>query len=177
MINKNIVVNRATLRDTDDIMNIVEEARESIGRLGIDQWQYGYPNREVMIRDIKAGVSFIVRVPDADNICVGTFAAIDSGDPAYDQIFEGSWLTSGSYIALHRFAVARKYWGTGVSDGIIEYLKSYCAERGIESIRIDTHRGNYPMIRMLERTGFSMCGVIYLKNGEHRVAYELPALR
>lgn len=58
MINENIVISKATRRDTDDIMVVIEEARESIGRLGIDQWQYGYPNREVVLKDIDAGVSF-----------------------------------------------------------------------------------------------------------------------
>lgn len=62
----------------------------------------------------------------------------------------------------------------GVSDTIIGYLKEYCAEHGIGSLRVDTHHGNYPMIRMLERAGFTRCGVVYLRNGEHRVAYELP---
>lgn len=172
-MNDNLVMSRATLLDTDDIMVVIEEARESIGRLGIDQWQYGYPNREVVLRDIEAGVSFTARERESGALC-GTFAAIDSGDPAYNEIFEGAWLTDGPYIALHRFCVARACRGKGVSDAIIEYLKKYCAEKGFASLRIDTHHGNYPMIRMLERTGFTRCGVVYLKNGEHRVAFELP---
>ncbi len=171
---ENIKISKATRRDTDDIMTVIEEARESIGRLGIDQWQYGYPNREVAIKDIDAGISYIVRDENAGGACAGTFAAFDAGDPVYDNIFEGAWLNNGSYIALHRFAVAKAYRGKGVSDGIIAFLKSYCAGRGIGSIRIDTHYGNYPMIRMLERNGFTRCGVVYLKTGEHRVAYELP---
>ena len=172
MINENIVISKATRRDTDDIMVVIEEARESIGRLGIDQRQYGYPNREVVLKDIDAGVSFIARDKDTGALC-GTFAAIGS-DPSYENIFEGAWLTDGSYIALHRFCVARAYRGMGVSDTIIGYLKEYCAEHGIGSLRVDTHHGNYPMIRMLERAGFTRCGVVYLRNGEHRVAYELP---
>lgn len=173
MTKDNVVIKKATLRDTDDIMVVIEEARESIGRLGIDQWQYGYPNREVVLRDIEAGISYVVRDRDSGALC-GTFVAIDSGDPTYDRIFEGAWLTEGPYIALHRFCVAKDARGKGVSDCIIEYLKKYCAGHGIASLRIDTHHGNYPMIRMLERTGFTRCGVVYLKNGEHRVAYELP---
>jgi RimJ/RimL family protein N-acetyltransferase len=40
------------------------------------------------------------------------------------------------------------------------------------SLRIDTHRGNVVMRRMLEKNGFRFCGVIYLENGDERVAYE-----
>lgn len=174
MENIDIKICKAVRRDTDEIMTVIEEARESIGRLGIDQWQYGYPNRDVALTDIDAGISFIARDLAAGGACAGTFAAFDAGDPAYEKIFDGSWLTDGTYIALHRFAVAKAYRGKGVSDAIIDFLKGYCTERGIGSIRIDTHHGNYPMIRMLERTGFTRCGVVYLKTGECRVAYELP---
>ena len=49
-------------------------------------------------------------------------------------------------------------------------------ERGMESIRIDTHAGNLPMQRALEKSGFSRCGTIYLKggaeDGDARIAFE-----
>ena len=49
----------------------------------------------------------------------------------------------------------------GVSDTIIGYLKEYCAEHGIGSLRVDTHHGNYPMIRMLERAGYDQIVLSY----------------
>jgi hypothetical protein len=39
-------------------------------------------------------------------------------------------------------------------------------------LRIATHEGNVVMRRMLEKHGFELCGVIYLENGDPRVAYE-----
>jgi RimJ/RimL family protein N-acetyltransferase len=39
-------------------------------------------------------------------------------------------------------------------------------------LRIDTHKGNTVMRKMLEKHGFSHCGTIFLHSGESRVAYE-----
>ena len=43
-----------------------------------------------------------------------------------------------------------------------------------ESIRIDTHRDNIPMQKMLNKNGFIYCGIIYLLDGKERFAFEKP---
>ena len=47
---------------------------------------------------------------------------------------------------------------------------------GCESVRVDTHEGNIPMRRLLEKHGYTACGVITLLSGseagQKRVAYE-----
>ena len=40
------------------------------------------------------------------------------------------------------------------------------------NIRIDTHKDNKIMQGLLARHGFSYCGIIYLKNGSPRLAYQ-----
>ena len=41
-----------------------------------------------------------------------------------------------------------------------------------DNIRIDTHKDNKIMQGLLERHGFSYCGIIYLLNGAPRLAYQ-----
>ena len=50
----------STKMDIDEIMCILSEARETIGRLGIDQWQYGYPSRDIIKEDIIQKRSYVV---------------------------------------------------------------------------------------------------------------------
>ena len=50
----------STKLDLDEIMCILGEARETIGRLGIDQWQYGYPSRAIIKEDMTLGRSYVV---------------------------------------------------------------------------------------------------------------------
>jgi GNAT superfamily N-acetyltransferase len=110
-------------------------------------------------------------------ICA-TFALIEGGEPTYDKIYDGTWLTgyspatSPDYFAIHRVAISVRLRGQGIATQIIDFAaqKARAAEK--RSLRIDTHRGNVVMRRMLEKHGFVHCGTIYLENGDERVAYE-----
>lgn len=165
-------IRRTEMSDLEALMPIFDEARATIASLGIDQWQNGYPNRAVILADIERSQSYCIVV---DGEICGTFALIRDGEPTYNEIFDGKWLTGDGrehYFAIHRVAISVKCRGKGISTAII----SYCAEEAKKankiSLRIDTHRGNVVMRKMLEKHGFSHCGTIYLESGDERVAYE-----
>ena len=42
----------------------------------------------------------------------------------------------------------------------------------IGNIRVDTHRDNKVMQHILTKYGFQRCGIIYVKNGTERIAYQ-----
>ena len=165
-------IRRTRKEDIDAIMPIFDEARTTIATLGIDQWQNGYPSRAVIEADAQKSQSYCVAT---DGEIAGTFALIDDGEPTYDEIFEGKWLTGNGkehYFAIHRVAISVKSRGSGVSAEIIDFCTAMARKAGKISLRIDTHRGNVVMRRMLEKNGFIYCGIIYLADGDERVAYE-----
>lgn len=166
------MIRKSTKDDVKSIMPIFEEARGTIAALGIDQWQNGYPSEEVILADVEKEQSYLC---DLDgNIC-GTFAMLTDGEPTYDKIYDGQWLTgddSRDYIAIHRVAVSVTSRGSGLSGRIIGYAADFAVSMNRKSLRIDTHRGNVVMRRMLEKNGFQFCGIVYLENGDERVAYE-----
>ena len=41
------------------------------------------------------------------------------------------------------------------------------------NLRIDTHRDNVIMRHVIDLYGFTYCGIIYLLNGDERLAYQL----
>lgn len=164
-------IRSSTKADLDPLMQIFEEARMTIARLGIDQWQNGYPSASVIEDDIEKCRSFCVL---RNGICA-TFALITDGEPSYDEIYDGHWLSgdgSKNYIAIHRVAISVANRGSGISGEIIAFAAKRAQDLGRDSLRIDTHEGNAVMRRMLEKNGFKYCGVIYLESGEARVAYE-----
>ena len=162
---------KTDLKELDAITQIVSDARSRIGRLGIDQWQYGYPSREVISEDIRRGRSYVAR--DDDGSLCAVFTVIDDGEPVYDKIFDGAWVTEGAnYLAVHRIAVSSQKLRRGVASQAMEFVEKMAVEQGRVSVRIDTHEGNAPMRAMLERNGYVHCGSVYLESGEHRVAYE-----
>lgn len=166
------MIRRATMADIDKLMPIFEEARGTIAALGIDQWQNGYPSRDVILSDVAKGQSYLAEI---DGRVCGSFALIDDGEPTYDEIYDGHWLTgdgSRDYVAIHRVAISVSSRGSGLSGKIIGYAADFAKSSGRASLRIDTHRGNKVMRRMLEKNGFQYCGIIYLDGGDERVAYE-----
>ncbi len=166
------IIRKTKKPDIPALMEIFSEARKTIAALGIDQWQNGYPNAEVIAEDIEKEQSYLV---EAEGRAIATFAMLTQGEPTYDEIFDGRWKTSGGredYIALHRVAVSVACRGQGISTRIVEYAVQAARELGRASVRIDTHEGNVVMRKMLERHGFVHCGTIFLENGDPRVAYE-----
>ena len=52
------------------------------------------------------------------------------------------------------------------------YLNIYEGFEHFENIRVDTHRDNKVMQHILTKYGFQRCGIIYVKNGTERIAYQ-----
>ncbi|MBQ9085865.1 MAG: GNAT family N-acetyltransferase [Clostridia bacterium] len=165
-------IKHCALTDLDELMPIFHEARRTIAQLGIDQWQDGYPSRQVIEEDITLGRSYCIL---QDRKICGTFVLVSDGEPTYNRIYNGTWLTGNDnrdYIAIHRVAISVANRGSGISSSLIAYAVKVAENMGKGSLRIDTHEGNVVMRRMLEKNGFVYCGVIYLESGVSRVAYE-----
>ena len=71
-----MIIRKTTISDIGGVMPIFEEARKTIAALGIDQWQNGYPSKEVIIADIELGQSYVCEI---DGKICGTFAMLENG--------------------------------------------------------------------------------------------------
>ena len=60
----------------------------------------------------------------------------------------------------------------GVHSGVLYGCLEYCKEK-IDNIKIDTQYNNLTMQNAVLKEGFTQCGIIYLANGEKRLAYHL----
>ena len=49
----------AAIEHLDAICRITEQAKAQLARLGLDQWQRGYPNRDVWLADLDTGVAWV----------------------------------------------------------------------------------------------------------------------
>lgn len=171
-----MLLRRTELSDLDRVCGILSEARRAIAKLGIDQWQDGYPSKEVIEDDISKGISFVL---EYDGKVEGTVVFMTDREPTYDVIYEGRWLTpeDNGYFTIHRIALSDALRGKGAASYIVESAKIMAKENGCTSVRVDTHKGNVAMRRMLEKNGFAYCGVILLDDSglesRKRVAYEL----
>ena len=151
------------ISDLDDILSIFEEARAFMRTSGnMTQWTNGYPSRDVILQDIRAGYCFVCV---EDGTAAAVFSLIDGEDPTYGIIDGGSWLNDRPYATVHRMAVRVR------NKGVAAFCLEWCFER-CRNLRIDTHEDNIPMRRLVEKCGFQYCGIIYLPNGSPRLAYQ-----
>jgi GNAT superfamily N-acetyltransferase len=164
------MIRRALIDDIDTILSIVHSAQLSLRELGIDQWQDGYPSREVIEEDIRAGVGYVEC--DSCDTAIGYAAIVLTGERAYLQIADDAWHTAGRYVVVHRLCVAANVRRCGVAIELMRYAAALARQNGIFTFRIDTHEGNSRMRQMMQRLGFSYCGIIYYDSGK-REAYDL----
>ena len=159
-----MTIRPATESDIPAMMALFEEAKGIMRADGnMSQWTGGYPQEEVVLRDISSGHSYII---EDGGVPVGTFAFIPGVEPTYPSIYEGEWLDADApYATIHRLA------STPRSHGVARACFDWCASR-CPNLRIDTHRDNSIMRHVVTSWGFLYCGIIYLANGDERLAYQ-----
>lgn len=155
--------------DLNEIMSIIEEAKAYLKVQGVDQWQNGYPNEEKILEDIASEESY---VGELNGKIVATGYLSFCGEKTYEKIYNGQWLSIGPYAVYHRTAVSEKSRNAGIAKDFFQSLDKVVLEKGVKSIRIDTHKDNMPMQKFLKKNGYIYCGVIYLEDGNERVAFE-----
>lgn len=163
----NFTIRKAAGKDLENILSIYEKARQFQREHGNpSQWEGGYPQPEIVQKDLEAGELYAVcRQTPAGEELAGVFMFARRPEPNYACIREGTWLEEGPYAVLHRVASA----GTcpGVGQACMDWAWEQC-----QNLRIDTHRDNYVMQRLLEKNGFVRCGLIDLGEGGERIAYQ-----
>lgn len=158
------------LGDLPAIETLYAEAKAALREMNIDQWQTGdYPNSEDARIDMKNGSGFVY---EEDGAVLGV-ACIDFGhEPTYDKI-DGAWgAQPETYGFLHRIAVSGAAKGKGIAGKFFAELERQANEKGIAVLRADTHEKNLPMQRVLQKAGFTKCGVIWVEDGTPRYAFE-----
>jgi len=166
-----LIIRHTTDDDLDTLMEIYHEAQDfMIANGNPTQWGHFNPKREMLVEDIKNQTGYaVIRKEETDQgvleIISGTFAFILGEDPTYLKIEGGAWLNQEPYGTIHR--IASRTNEHGVFNAAIEFAKTKT-----QNIRIDTHRDNAPMKHLIEKAGFTYCGIIYIADGTPRIAYQ-----
>ena len=167
-IRKNLRFRKGEEVDLERVMELVADAQNWFRRQGIDQWQDGYPTREIILSDIAGGENYIV---EHNGVVVATCVISFAGEPTYNEIKGKGWLNGNRYAVVHRIAVADEFRRKGIAKEILHYAEELSVEQGVADIRIDTHRDNVAMRSLLKKLGYTHCGRITLTSGAFREAY------
>lgn len=160
---------KAVKSDIKEIMGIISQAQIYFKECNIDQWQDNYPNSETIKEDMLNKHSYVLLKSDK---IVATVSASFQGEKTYDAIYNGQWISNYEYVVMHRLAVHEKYKGLGLSNKIIKNIEKIALGKNIHSIKVDTHKDNISMKKVLIKNNFKYCGIIYLEDGSERIAFE-----
>ena len=154
--------------DLPQILQIYAHAREAMAASGNPtQWGDNFPPQELLEEDIDSNRLFVYTV----NGCLEAVVSLIPGpDPTQAKIEDGQWLNDEvPYGTIHRLASSGK--SKGVASAVIEWCLEHC-----QSLRADTHADNQIMQHLLEKNGFTRCGIIHVADGTPRIAYQKLAL-
>lgn len=152
----------ATAADLPRILEIYAAARAFMAANGNpSQWGNDRPYTSDLEKDIEDGVLYVCL---ADGVPEGVFALIPGTDPTYQYIEDGQWGDDREYAAVHKVA------SSGRAGGVFRTATEYALSKH-GSIRMDTHKNNLIMQHLFDKNGFTRCGIIYLADGDSRIAY------
>ena len=149
--------------DLPRIMEIYDIAKAYMRASGNpNQWNGAYPDPETLRTDMEKQRLYVYK---KNGRIHGVFMLLLEEEPTYAYIEDGSWREETPYGTIHRLA------GDGEVRGLFAKCVAFC-ESKVKYLRADTHFDNHTMQHLLEKNGFERRGIIYLKNGDPRIAYQ-----
>ena len=150
--------------DLPRILEIYDIAKAYMRNSGNpNQWNGAYPDPELLKEDIRKQRLYVIK---KDGRIHSVFMLLLEEEPTYAYIEDGSWREGETpYGTIHRLA------GDGEVKGLFSRCVTFCQSK-VKYLRADTHFDNHTMQHLLEKNGFERRGIIYLKNGDPRIAYQ-----
>lgn len=165
---------RKTKKDEVElVMMLIEEGREFLKEQDVNQWQHGSPSRDVIINDIKDGISYVYEI-SGEIVATAMLTTFDEDYESYPTF----WSENSSYLAIHRLTTAKQFRNQGIAREFMKAIHLFAKSQKIKFLRIDTHLDNKIMRKFLSGFGFKEKGLIKLTiqnilDDKERVAYEL----
>ena len=155
--------------DREIILKIYDDGSKKLKSLGLDQWQgQDKPNLDNFKDLIDNNNIFVLE----DHGKVVSTVIIYDFDVDYENNLDGTWQSPKPYVALHRIGTLESERKKGYGRRVIEMSESYARENNFKSVRIDTHRGNKDMQKLLSSLSYKYVGIVYLGGKNERLAFE-----
>lgn len=157
------------MSDLPELLRVYGEARDFMAQSGNPtQWcPSGYPKKELLEEDIVKGRLFVLTRGEG---IAAAFVLVAGDEPTYRVIEAGEWRSDKPYLTIHR--LGSRTDEHGCAKAVLDFCKNEAQKKGFD-LRADTHGDNKPMLRILEKYGFTCCGIIHVADGSPRRAFQL----
>ena len=160
-----IEIRKTLPTEMEVLMDIFEQAKRIMRKDGnMHQWTGNYPSRELVMADIEQGNSYVCTDDTGESSGLSPLS-VETTLHMHISTKENGWKTHSPYGVIHRLA------STEHSKGVANACLQWCYEQ-IPNLRADTHRDNRILQYILKKHGFQYCGIIFLANGDERLAFQ-----
>ena len=160
----------ATQDNLVEILDIIKDAQVLLKENGINQWQDGYPNATDILDDINLENGYVI----INKQKIVGYCVIDyCGDSNYDIIYNGQFHSQHPYATIHRFAIKRNFQGQGLALEAFKLIDQLVSKNGFDTVRIDTHKDNQRMLKLVSTAGYQYCGIVRLnRSHDQRLVFD-----
>lgn len=138
-------------------MALLHDVVKDMNAKGIDQWHEGYPNREVVSKDMLQGTLYCLLAGDS---LVGVITINTTYDTEYDEM---NWLTpEGRSLFVHRLAVQPAHQKQGLATMLMAFAEEKALNEKYLSVRLDTYTKNPGNMYLYQKLGYTTIGQLNL---------------
>ena len=156
--------------DKDEVMQLLNAAKENMKENGLDQWDEIYPAISDVAKDIKEETLTLVK---QGGKLVAVYTLNKHQDAAYK--FGDFKDNSDNFIVLHRLCVEPKYRGMGIAARTLKHIDEEALKEGFSSIRLDVFTKNPRAVKLYESAGYSYAGDAYFRKGKFLLMEKLTS--
>lgn len=156
--------------DKDEVMQLLNAAKENMKENGLDQWDEIYPAISDVAKDIKEGTLTLVK---QGGKLVAVYTLNKYQDAAYK--FGNFKDNSDNFIVLHRLCVKPEYRGMGIAARTLRHIDEEALKEGFSSIRLDVFTKNPRAVKLYESAGYSYAGDAYFRKGKFLLMEKLTS--
>ncbi|MFV0255622.1 MAG: GNAT family N-acetyltransferase [Erysipelotrichaceae bacterium] len=145
----------AKIEQLKEINEIVEKAKVLMRADGLQQWQNGYPNQEVLIKDLENKNLYVYLI-------AGKVAGIVVINDDYYQQYQNT-PSATECLMIHRVAVAEEFRNQKLGIKILNEALNIIKAKGFKYAIVDTNSKNLKMLKIIKATGFQYCSDFILQ--------------
>lgn len=161
------IIRKSNFDDLDEVEKVLSDVKTNMILNGIDQWDSEYPNREVLQKDCKDQIGFVL----VENGKILSYMVLN--EICDNEYYDLNWKYGTPFLVLHRLFVSPYAQGRGVSSEMIRYAERYALENCYQSIRLDAFSLNDTANNVYLKKGYEYVGEVIFRKGIFN-CYEKP---
>ncbi len=158
----NIIIKQATETEIPVIEGILLDTVNWLNEMDQPLWSVNEVKWDTLSKNYEISNFYIAYM---DGNPTGCMALVD-----YDPFF---WpdVKRGESLFIHKLAVTKSARKSGVADALMDFFKKQGTERGVKTLRLDTHALRPKLRAFYERHGFVFVKVKVFKGDRHTAFY------